>query len=66
REYGLCSSVSLWLGQSIAFHHIGEKIQRISDSSSPITNSEEPDLMVLIAKAICRSTSYSGNCIIYH
>ncbi|MFZ3051171.1 MAG: hypothetical protein WBH08_00950, partial [Methanothrix sp.] len=42
REYGLCSSVSLWLGQSIAFHHIGEKIQRISDSSSPITNSEEP------------------------
>jgi hypothetical protein len=30
------------LGQSIAVHHRGEKIQRISDSSSPIANSEEP------------------------
>ena len=37
RDYSLCSSVSLWLGQSIAVHHIGEKIQRISDASSPIT-----------------------------
>jgi len=31
REYGLCSSVSLWLGQCIAVHHRGEKIQRIPD-----------------------------------
>ena len=45
REYGLCSSVSLWLGQSIAFHHRGKKIQRISDSGSPIQNSEEPFLI---------------------
>ena len=37
-----CSSAPLWLGQSIAVHHRGEKIQRISDSSSPIPNSEEP------------------------
>jgi hypothetical protein len=27
----------------IAVHHRGEKIQRISDASSPITNSEEPN-----------------------
>ncbi|GAB6264771.1 MAG: hypothetical protein STSR0001_02150 [Methanothrix sp.] len=25
RDYSLCSSVSLWLGQSIAVHHIGTK-----------------------------------------
>ena len=42
REYGLCSSVSLWLGQSIAVHHRGTETQRISDSSSPMLNSEEP------------------------
>jgi len=42
REYGLCSSMSLWLGQSIAVHHRGTETQRIHDSSSPMPNSEEP------------------------
>ena len=45
REYGLCSSVSLWLGHNIAVHHRGEKIQRITESSSPIANSEEPIIL---------------------
>ena len=44
REYGFCSSVSLWLGQCIAVHHRGTETQRTSDSSSPIQNSEEPFL----------------------
>jgi|SRR5690606_21442146 hypothetical protein len=37
-----CSSAPLWLGQSIAVHHRGKKIQRVSDSSSLMPNSEEP------------------------
>ena len=35
----------LWLGHSIAVHHRGEKIQRITESSSPIANSEEPIIL---------------------
>ncbi len=35
-------SVPLWLGQRIAVHHRGKRIQRICDSSSPILHSEEP------------------------
>jgi len=34
KEYGLCSSVSLWLGQSIAVHHRVTETQRIGDLSS--------------------------------
>ncbi len=45
REYGLCASVPLWLGQSMAVHHRGTETQRTSDSSSPILNSEEPRFM---------------------
>ncbi len=36
------ASVPLWLGQSIAVHHRETETQRISDSSSPMQNSEEP------------------------
>jgi len=32
------ASVSPWLGQYIAVHHRGTKMQRICDSSSPIPN----------------------------
>jgi len=42
RNYSLCPSVFLWLGQRIAVHHRGAKMQRICDSSSPILYSEEP------------------------
>ena len=35
-------SVPLWMGQSIAVHHRGKRIQRICDSSPPVLNSEEP------------------------
>ena len=42
REQGLCFSVSLWLGQSIAVPHRGTETRRISNSSSPIPNGEEP------------------------
>ncbi len=53
REYSLCSSVPLWLGQSIAVHHRGSETQRISDSSSPMPNSEEPkDLSYLLWRPI--------------
>jgi len=63
REYGLCSSVSLWLGQSIAFHHIGEKIQRISDSSSPITNSEEPFILYIFIEKCELSINHTSTAI---
>jgi hypothetical protein len=46
-----CSSAPLWLGQSIAVHHRGEKIQRVSDSISPMQNSEEPFLFAKVAPA---------------
>jgi len=49
KEYSLCSSVSLWLGQSIAVHHRGTETQRICDSGSPILDSEQPIIEDLIA-----------------
>ena len=40
------NSVPLWLGQSIAVHRRGAKIQKICDSSSPLLHSEEPSLFL--------------------
>jgi len=51
-----CSSVSLWLGQSIAFTTEAQKIQRICDSSSPIANSEDPILsQIFLSRKISES-----------
>jgi hypothetical protein len=45
REYGLCSTASLWLGQCIAFCRRGIKAQRkIFCSTLPIQFSEEPSI----------------------
>ncbi len=44
---------SLWLGQSIAVHHSGAKMQRICYSNSPIPNSEEP-LFYLVSSVVSK------------